>query len=803
MRGLVKATCLFGLGAGLLVSLAACSTAPIRTVSPPPSVPQASAPPPPAAPPAPSTESPGRPAPPPQVEVITPPQPLVQIPPQPPTAPAGRATAPGGGRLVVLNFDNADIEAVIHAASEVAGFNYTLAPDVRGKVTIQTSTRIPQEEVFNVLLAILEVHGLTAVKSGNLYKIIRIAAAKEKPIPTIIGAEPDPNRSDDEVITQIIPLAHASAAEISAVIRPLVGKDGNLAVHRDGNLLLLTDTAGNIRRLLQIIKVMDVEVATDELRIFQIRFADATDLAAILNQFFAGTRTRPGPARPAAPPPAPPPPAPGRPAPRAAPPPTAPAPPAEPEQRQPLILADKRTNSLIVLARHPDLDMIQRLVAKLDVDTKANKRVIVYYVENVKAKELAVTLQSIFGKEAPSPERPAAAALPFGAPPPPPVPPAPYGAPPPPAPLAPPRPSAPGRTELTEAGVVEGEVKIVADEPTNALIITTFPRNWPLIEETIRKLDRVPKQVLIEVLVAEISLDDSTSLGIEWSVRTQSPIKIGGEVFSIGSVTRLDVGAPGIAPTPPGLSFFLFETDRILGLLQAFEKINRLNVVSSPHVLTSENKKAYINVGRSIPLVTSQQQPTIGVVAVAPNQQAQSFTTQTVEYRDTGVILTVTPRISEKRLVALDVKQEVSDAIPNTLGGTQSPIITKRVAETSVVVADNQTLVLGGLLETRRTRDREGIPFLSRIPVLGYLFGQTTDVVKKTELLILITPRVVGDPAEAQALYQDLRRRSRELDKAVQQAPAITAPTPPPPPAPEGPTPSPPAPDPNGDGGWR
>lgn len=778
---------LLGPGISLLVVLSGCATTPVHTAGPPPQLPLAPPPPATATPPPPPVveEAPARPAGP-HVEVVAPPQPLVQLPSPPPSRPV----EPGRLRQVVLNFDNADIEAVIHAASEVVGFNYTLAPDVKGKVTVQTSTRIPQEEVFKVLLAILEVHGLTAVKSGNLYKIIRIAAAKEKPVPTIVGAESDPARADDEVITQIVSLTHASANEIAAVIRPLVGKDGNLTVHRDGNLLLITDTAGNIRRLLQIIKVMDLEVVTDELQIFQIRYADVAELATILTQFFAGAR-RPSPAQPAAPaPPSSPPPVrptPARPAPPA---PAVPAP-GEPEARLPLILADKRTNSLIVLARRSDLEVIRRLVAELDVDTKANKRVFVYYVENVKAKELAVTLQAIFGKEPLVPERPPT--------------PAPPGAPPPAAPAPPPPiyrpPPGSAETETGQAGVVEGEVKIVADEPTNALIVTTFPRNWPLIEETIRKLDRVPKQVLIEVLVAEVSLDDSNSLGIEWSVRTQSPIKIGGEVFSIGSVTALDVGAPGIAPVPPGLSFFIFETDRILGLLQAFSKINRLNVVSSPHVLTSENKKAVINVGRSVPIITSQAQPTIGVTQ---QPEPTAIVTSTIEYRDTGVILTVTPRISEKRLVALDVKQEVSDAIPNVLGGTQSPIITKRVAETSVVVADNQTLVLGGLLEERRTRDREGIPGLSRIPILGYLFGQTTDTVLKTELLILITPRVVGDPAEARALYEDVRRRSRELEKAIERAPSMAPPAPAPvPPPSENPAQTPPAPPSNPHGEWR
>src|SRR5581483_16046 len=174
--------------------------------------------------------------------------PPAQVTPAPPTAPP---VPPGQrGRFVVLNFDNADIETVIHAASEILGFNYVLAPDVRGKVTVQTSGRIPQEDVFGVLLAILEVHGFTAVKAGSLYKIIRIEGARERAVPTIVGVEPDPTRAGDEIVTQIVPLRFSSVAELSTLLRPLISGRGNLIAHRDTNVLIITDTASNVRRVL-------------------------------------------------------------------------------------------------------------------------------------------------------------------------------------------------------------------------------------------------------------------------------------------------------------------------------------------------------------------------------------------------------------------------------------------------------------------------------------------------------------------------------------------------------------------------
>jgi general secretion pathway protein D len=687
--------------------------------------------------------------------------------------------APGRGRQIVLNFDNADIEAVIQAASEIAGFNYTLGPGVAGKkVTVQTSGRIPEDEVFNVLLAVLEVNGVTAVRSGNLYKIVPLATARERPVPTIIGAQPDAGRAEDQVITQIVPLIYAPADRIAATIRAFV-QGGNVVVH--GSLLIVTDTAGNIARLLQIVRALDVEVTTDELRIIQVRYADAVEVAKILSDFFAGRRAR-TPSVTVTP---------------RVPTPTAPGPAvagaAEGSERPPLIIADKRTNALIVSARRSDLDVVTQLLGQLDVDTQANKRVFVYYVENVKAKDLSATLTEIFGRPSREAETGAVArergvptALYPGGPPvaiPPPV------VTPGPAPAGP---AGPGGDGGSEPGVVEGQVKVVADEPNNALVITTFPRNWPLIEDTIRKLDRTPKQVLIEVLVAEIQLTDENDLGLEWTLRNQRNINVGGQSYNVGTVSRVDVGGPaptlpGGAPTLPGLpvlvppfqgfSFFLFETDRFLGLLNLYANYGKVNVLSSPHILTSENKKAIINVSQSVPIVTQFTGAQGGTVVSTAQTPPTTIQSSNVEYRDAGIILTVTPRISDKRVVALDVKQTVNDIGPQQ-PPSGSPIINKREAETSVVLHDNQTLVLGGLIRTRRANTQTGVPGLSRIPVLGFLFGKQTDTFERNELLLLITPRVIGDPTEARELYEQIRAQRPELQRQMRGHPSVLKPEP-------------------------
>ncbi|OLE47174.1 MAG: type II secretion system protein GspD [Candidatus Rokubacteria bacterium 13_1_20CM_2_69_58] len=714
-----------------------------------------------------------------------------------PTLPRPGPTAPEvpaaqRGRFVVLNFDNADIETVIQASSEIIGFNYVLAPDVRGKVTVQTSGRIAQEDVFGVLLAILEVHGFTAVKAGNLYKIVRIEGARERAVPTVVGQTPDPTRITDEIVTQIVPLRYSSVADLSTLLRPLISARGTLIAHRETNVLIITDAASNIRRLLDIIRLVDVQVAQEELQIIPIKFADAADLANILNQLFASGRI--GTVAPGVPPTAP-----GTLTPPTAPPtPGVPGQPGAAQERRPLIIAERRSNSLIIHAKKHEVETIKRLIGQLDINIYGGRRVFIYYAENAKAKDLTSTLNQIYGREAggaaPAPGAPSApgARPPAFTPPPPPT-----------VPGAPPAVGVPG---IGEAGVAEGQVKFIADEVTNAVIVTTYPRLWEEIEGTIKQLDRMPRQVLIEVLVAEITLKDDLSLGIDWAVRSgkfgfgAAPTAGGGSLTSPSSILP-PAGAFG--PVSAGLTAFTFQTGKFFAMLNTLAAQNRVNIVSNPHILTSENKKAVINVSESVPIVTSQQLPIGGAVPTGGTTTAV-VGTQSVEYRDAGVVLTVTPRIGEHGTVALDVKQEVNQ-IGTKTPPTDSLSIIKREAETSVVLINNQTLVLGGLIQDKITLDDRGIPFLKDIPILRYLFGFKERQLTKTELLLLITPRVLGTALDAARITDEMRRATPELDHAIRTAPRppTTAPPPtggaepsapaPPPPtgAPERPAPEP------------
>ncbi len=685
-------------------------------------------------------------------EPVTPPPPPPTVPP----VPAGQQ-----GRMIVLNFDNADIETVIHAASEIVGFNYVLAPDVRGKVTVQTSGRIAAEDVFGVLLAILEVQGFTAVKSGSLYKVIRIEGARERAVPTIIGSTADPARNTDEIITQIVPLRFTNANDVSALLRPLVSSRGNLITHRETNILMITDAASNVRRLLDIVRLVDVEVALEELQIIPVRYADAADLANILNQLFTTGRLRstgaPGTASPVAPPVAPPT------APGTLRPPTGPGETTSTE-RPPLIVAERRSNSLIIHARRQEVEMIRRLINQLDINIYSGRRVFIYFAENAKSKDLAATLNAIYGAREPgatgttsSPATPGAT-----------------------RPTVPPYPPTPGAgplggasgTSVGSDGLVEGQVRFIADETTNAIIVTTFPRNWAEIESTIRQLDRMPRQVLIEVLVAEITLTDDFRFGIDWALR--NPIRaaqqtINADTPTITSPSTLIPPAVALALPGAGLTGLAIGTREFFAMVNTLASNNQINVLSSPHIMTTENKKAVINVSDSIPIVTSQQVPIGGTTTQTATNTTSVVGTQSVEYRDAGVILTVTPRIGEKGTVALDIKQEVND-----IGAAEPPTgsrrIIKREAETSVVLMNNQTLVLGGLIKEQVTINDRGIPLLKDIPVLGYLFGAKVRTTNKTELLIVITPRVIGTPLDAARVTEELRRANPEADSTMRNS---------------------------------
>jgi len=596
-----------------------------------------------------------------------------------PSADIARSVQPAGrGGLVALDFDHADITAVVQTVSEIVGFNYILAPDVQGTVTVRTIGQLSRGDLFDVFRAILDVHGFTAIQAGDVYKIVRRDGARARAVPTVIGSFTDRTRPGDEIITQIVPVPSAAVAELVGLLQPLISKDGQLIARPDERLLVIIDTVSNVARLLGVISRVDRETLGDGIHVIPVHFADAAALATILNQRalrLAGAGSGGSPA---------------------------------------LVIAERRSNSLVVQAHGAELEAIRRLISGLDVSLPS-RRLFIYFAEHARAKQLAATLTAIYGETAGGPDGPGGPATPD-----------------------------PSRTGQP--------IRIVADETTNGVIVMTSLHQWPEIEANIKSLDHRPRQVRIETLIADITLTEDSQRGVDWAAAigharlvsltsTTSPV--------LPAVAASQVAIPSTITLPqPGLTAVTVNADSAIALLNAFASEQRIVLSASASVVVVENHKAVINVSDSIPIVTSMQTPIGGSTTVGPNLTPAIVGSQSVEYRDVGTVLTVTPRIGERGTVVLDVKQEVNDVgSPEPPTGSRS--IIKREVETAVVLGDNETLVLGGRIRDQRTTTHRGIPFLKDIPILGTAFGTKIHAIEKSELLILITPRVVGAPPPA------------------------------------------------------
>jgi general secretion pathway protein D len=286
-------------------------------------------------------------------------------------------------------------------------------------------------------------------------------------------------------------------------------------------------------------------------------------------------------------------------------------------------------------------------------------------------------------------------------------------------------------------------------------------------------MDVIPKQVLIEVLIAEVTLNDITQYGVHWALRNDYA-KIGG-YKGVDQIGNYNGNLPGFnrdnatdilgnlldaSKLSNGLSY-LFDSDRLRVFLHAQADGGNLNVLSSPNILAANNKEARIEVGAEVPIVTSEYVPM--------DVDSNSSTSRSIEYRNTGIILTVTPRINDKGLVAMDITQEVSEAVANVSSGIESPLISNRKAETSLVVQNNQTIVIGGLIRTFESKIRTGIPYLSKIPWIGFLFGTSGTDYDRTELIILITPHVIKTIDEAESVTREITEKMKDIKALIKK----------------------------------
>ena len=612
--------------------------------------------------------------------------------------------AGGGKQRVTLDFDNADIYEVINALADVIGMNYIIDPAVKGKVNIHTRGEVDKNQILPILEIIFEMNNIAAVKTGDLYKIIPIKEAKTRPLMPETGREikEEDLQSPDRMRIQFVPLRYIPVGEMSKLLKPFLTKAGEIMEYPKNNVMIVVDTNINVKRLLSMVDTVDVSYFEGmNVKFYELKNADVKDLAKEMETIFGAMGIGKG---------------------------------TDKGVGVNFVPLERLNMMLVIVNQMPDIiAKVDDWVAKLDeINTDVEEQIFIYFLQNGKATDVGDIINKIYGEGVETKKK--------------------EGTP------VKKTPEKPGAIPAATA-TVAGKIKVVTDETTNALIIRATTSDYNIIKKTIQLLDIVPRQVLIEVLIAEITLGDDTQFGVDWRFKKKD-VGVGGETGTFDNILNNNV--PDIAADYAGAAAgytAVFAASDLYARLYAYAGENRLNVLSSPHVLAANNKEAKIEVGQEVPIVTSEYAPDIAGTT--------DVTSRSIQYRDPGILLTVTPRINEKGLVAMDVSQEVSQVSEQTITGISSPIITKRSAKTSLVVQNGSTIVIGGLIQEQNERSMSGIPFFSKIPLLNYFFSYTKNKVTKTELVILITPHVVRTLEEADLITKEFTDKIEGLKKMI------------------------------------
>lgn len=609
-------------------------------------------------------------------------------------------------RFVSIDFNDVDINLFIKFIAELTEKNFVVDRRVRGKVTIISPAKISVEEAYRVFISVLEVHGFSLVESGEITKVIPAPDARSKNIETLIREEA--RSPDDNVVTQIVPLQYASPDEVKRLFAPLVSKSSVILSYQPTGTLIITDIHSNIKRLLDILKIIDVPGTGMEISVLPLENADATKMTRLLTTVFQQRR---GAAAKGA---------------------------ATPLEESARFVADERTNMIVMLASKADSENIRKLVNRLDGELpQGNENIRVYYLENATAEELAETLQSLSqGKtsSAASQEKGKQTA-----------------------------PIVSGDVKIT-ADKATNSLIIMAEKEEFQVIEDIIkkldiPRSMVYIES-----------LIIEVLMnkdfnlgtewiaggkTEYGSDKDAWLGGGWSGG-------GDSAFSNLSGIAGAAAATGSVLLPQGFTMGIFgETIEIGGiqfqnigaLIQAFRRSRNTNILSTPQLLTTDNEEATIVVGQNVPYQTRS-----GSTAAADDIYT------TFEYRDVAISLKVTPQISKDRLIRLALELEVQKLASSLDAVNIRPTTLKRTVSTTVIVHDKNTIVIGGLIEDSLSNDESKIPCLGDLPGLGWAFKSMSRGREKTNLYFFLTPHVLNSGEEAAELY---KIKKKDIDETV------------------------------------
>lgn len=597
-----------------------------------------------------------------------------------------------------LNFVDTEI-ATIAAAILGDGLNvpYVVDPQVKGTLTLQATRPLSPEETLASFEAALRIQNAALVDVNGIYTITPIKEAAKRITTLRLASQGLPGFG-----IYIVPLQYVGVADMEKLLQPFAPEGGIMRVDAARNLLLLAGTAQEISTLMSVVNTFDVDwLSGMSFAMYPLLNVDAKTLSSELAEVFSDTKS----------------------------------PIAGVVRLVPL----SRLNSIMVVTpQERYLREVETWIKRFDVaNTTPGRRIYVYDVQNGKADELAKSLSSIlslnggasttsssFSTTAPTADTPRTSVT-----------------------------QAPSATIAPVTSASESDasnVKIVPNEENNSLLIMASPSEYGLIEVTLKRLDTVPIQVVIEASIAEVTLTDDLRFGIQWNYKGAN-----------GPITLSSASTGTINQQFPGLSFLYTGRADISAVLNTIASRTNVRVLSSPKLIVLNNRAAQLQIGDQVPVVTQSAVSTSASTAPIVNA---------VQLRDTGVIMRVTPRANKSGRIFLEVAQEVSNVVPTNTSGIDSPTIQQRKISTVVSVEDGETIALGGLIKESDSRTRSGVPILSRIPLFGTLFGDTGKNKLRTELIVLLTPRIIRSSNEAEDATRELQEQFKNLQRYMPDA---------------------------------
>ena len=669
------------------------------------------------------------------------------------------------GDDVTLNFVDTDLHEVMHSVlGDLLGLSYVVDPKLQATITVQTARPLHRDQVLPALQGILRADSFGLVETGGIYRVVPIDDVPRHPAATAIAGQAA-TVAPGSVGVHVVPLKYIAAASLRQTIDAVLPKGVSVQTDSARNLLILSGTGDDVAPVLDLVKSFDVDwLAAMSFAIYPVETSSPRAVVTDLNTVFGAGGSGPL---------------------------------AGALRFEPL---DRLSAVLVVAPQRKYLDEARRWIERFDRgDDESMPRLFEYHVQNSRAADLAKVISQVFGNSTASQQTSsqiapganavalnsgtgglgtvgtagtttpgntsgqitlggAAAGSPAGS----------SGG----SNLtgSTPLPSPAGMDQSDDSSALAtglkdalgGEtggtrdatmprLKIVADDKNNILLVYARPRDYRMLEQTLQRLDIVPVQVLIEATIAEVTLNNDLQYGLQWFFTK------GAGHASLTQGTTFTNSAADVTGSVPGFNYILGGTNTKV-VLSALSDITHVNVVSSPELLVLDHRTAALQVGDQVPVINQTSQSTV---------TDTSAVIQSIQYVNTGVVLQVTPRVNKSGIVTLDIDQSVSDVAKTTTSGIDSPTITQRRIVTSAVVKDGATIALGGLILRNKTVGNSGLPLLSDIPVLGALFGTQTRNDDRTELLVLLTPRIIRDSEEARNVTEELRNRLEAIKPAL------------------------------------